>query len=125
VDSKIVYEDDSIMAFLDINPVSEGHTLIIPKKHYENIFDIENLALDKIVRAAKRLASAYKDAFNVNAVNLLNASGAAAQQSVSHFHLHLVPRQENDGLDFWFHGKGESKEALAKTLEKIRKFVKY
>ncbi len=123
-DSKTVYEDEEVMAFLDTNPISIGHTLIIPKKHYENVFDIESGTLEQIASISKRLALIYKKALAVKAVNLLNASGKEAQQSVFHFHLHIVPREENDGIDLWFHGKPEAKNELEKTLEKIKDAMK-
>lgn len=105
-----VYEDELVMAFFDAAPVSQCHTLIIPKKHYENIYDIDEKSLDRIMRVAKKLALAYKKALGVRAVNLLSASGKEAQQSVAHFHLHLVPRKEDDGLDLWF--KPDKKAAI-------------
>ncbi|MFA5333950.1 MAG: HIT family protein [Candidatus Nanoarchaeia archaeon] len=101
IKSNIVFEDDLVVAFLDSNPVSKNHTLIVPKKHYENLFDIPNKELERIIVVAKELALKYKKKLRVNDVNLLNASGKNAQQSVFHFHLHLVPRFEKDGLTLW------------------------
>ena len=98
VKSWTAYEDDRLQAFLDTNPVSEGHTLIIPKEHYETIYDVPASTLEHIIVVAKTLAQAYERKLGVTAVNVLHASGKAAQQSVFHFHLHLVPRRENDGL---------------------------
>jgi len=101
IKSNIVYEDESIIAFLDINPVSEKHTLIVPKKHYENIYDIPEELLSKLTKVAKKLAIEYKQKYNITNLNLLNANGKNAQQSVFHYHLHLVPRKEKDGLNLW------------------------
>ncbi|MDD2678406.1 MAG: HIT domain-containing protein [Candidatus Nanoarchaeia archaeon] len=101
IKSDILYEDDFVLAFLDNNPVSKNHALIIPKSHYENIFDVPKEELMNVVFVAKELALKYKKDWGVSDVNLLNASGKNAQQSVFHFHFHLVPRHENDGLNLW------------------------
>jgi histidine triad (HIT) family protein len=120
IESKIVYEDDKVMAFLDVNPISAGHTLVIPKIHYENIFDISPDTLERIASIAKKLALTYEKALNVKAVNLLNASGKEAQQSIFHFHLHLIPRKANDKLDLWFHGEQNNDTDLDETFKRIK-----
>jgi len=119
-----VYEDNMVMAFLDINPASEGHTLIIPRKHYETIYTIPDRELKRIVVIAKKLAEIYRKALGANAVNILHASGREAQQDVFHFHIHLVPRRENDGLDLWYKSKQRTRAELDKTLRKIKQFMK-
>ena len=96
-----IYEDGEFLAFLDINPVARGHILLIPKAHFENIFDIPEDVLKGLVERAKRLASAVQEGLGASGINFLHASGEAAQQSVFHFHFHLVPRYEDDGLDTW------------------------
>ena len=98
-----VYEDEEVLAFLDINPISMGHTLIIPKEHYENILNIPGETLKRIISVIKVLAGWYKEKLNATGFNILHASGVDAQQSIFHFHTHLVPRYPNDGLDLWFH----------------------
>jgi histidine triad (HIT) family protein len=114
-----VYEDDHVQAFLDINPVSEGHTLIIPKEHYETMYDVPASTLEKIIVVAKTLAQAYERRLGVTAVNVLHASGKAAQQSVFHFHLHLVPRHVNDGLNLWYPPRPRRRPNLDALLSKI------
>ena len=100
-----IWEDEGHIAILDANPVTEGHTLLIPKEHYENIFELPDELAAQMNIACKKVAILLREKFNVNAVNILNASGKAAQQSVFHIHYHIVPRRESDGLDLWFHGK--------------------
>ncbi|MFA5072188.1 MAG: HIT family protein [Candidatus Pacearchaeota archaeon] len=95
-----IYEDDLVLAFLDINPASKGHTLIIPKKHVQDIFEIEEKYLERIISVAKKISNKMKDNFNADGVNLYHASGAAAEQSVFHFHLHIIPRRKDDNIDF-------------------------
>jgi histidine triad (HIT) family protein len=96
-----IYEDEKVLAFLDINPISKGHTLIIPKTHFENIFDIEEEDLKEIINACKKISILLKENLNADGVNILHASGKDAQQSVFHFHLHVVPRYKEDNLDTW------------------------
>ena len=94
-----VYENDSVYAFLDIHPVSEYHTLIIPKKHYENIFDIPEKELTEVILVVKKLAGLYHRQLGINHLQIINSSGAEAQQHVFHIHFHIVPRQRGDGQD--------------------------
>jgi len=100
-----VWEDKNFIAILDVHPVVEGHTLVIPKEHFKNIFETPDECAGSINLACKKVAILLKEKFGVNAVNILNASGKEAQQSVFYLHYHVVPRRENDGLDLWFHGK--------------------
>lgn len=101
IPARIVYENEKVIAFLDVNPISKGHLLIIPKKHFENIFDIEEDYLKGIITSAKELAKKLKKNLNADGINMLHASGKSAQQSVFHFHIHLVPRYNRDKLDTW------------------------
>ena len=102
LESKKVYEDELILALIAKNQVSNGHTLVIPKEHYENIFDIPKELLTKLMVVAQELAVKYQTELNATGINILHASGKDAQQSVPHFHIHVVPRYPNDGLDLWF-----------------------
>lgn len=103
--SKIIFENDEFLAFLPINAVSKGHTLLIPKKHFESIFDFETQSLGKLMEIAQKISKDITQENNATGLNLLQANGKDAQQSVFHFHLHLVPRYKNDGLDLWFKNK--------------------
>jgi len=99
--AKKVYENEKVLAFLTIGPISRGHLLVIPKKHFENIFDIDEDYLKEIIFATKKISQKLKKNLKADGVNILHASGKDAQQSVFHFHLHLVPRYKNDGIDTW------------------------
>lgn len=114
-----VYEDDQVFAFLDINPISEGHTLIIPKRHFENIYDIDNESLQRVITVAKRLAVDYKDKLGAKAVNIAHSSGKEAEQSVFHFHIHLIPRYQNGATPIKFVYDKKLKGKLAETLKKL------
>lgn len=103
--AKIVLENEDILAFVPKEQVSKGHTLVIPRVHFENIFDIDKNTLEKLITVSKDLSEQLAKENNATGVNLLHASGKDAQQSVFHFHLHVVPRYENDGLDLWLREK--------------------
>ncbi|MFZ4648177.1 MAG: HIT family protein [Patescibacteria group bacterium] len=106
-EAKKVYEDESVLAFFTHGPVSKGHTLVIPKEHCENILDISSESLARVMEVTRELAGKMKVEMNATGVNVLHAAGADAQQSVFHFHLHIVPRYPNDGLDLWYQAKIE------------------
>lgn len=118
--SYTVYEDEHVRAFLDIHPVSMGHTLIVPKAHYENIYDIPEQELTHIAAAAKKLAVLYRDRLGARAANLLQSSGRTAQQEVFHFHMHLIPRYEGDSVRMIFRGsKGSSARDIKEAFARI------
>lgn len=101
IESKKIYENEKVLIILDINPIAKGHALVIPKKHFENIFDIDEEDLREIISVAKRMSLDMKEKLNAEGINILHASGKEAQQSVFHFHIHLVPRFKGDNLDVW------------------------
>ena len=90
--SSIIYEDDYVMAFLDIRPVNEGHTLIIPKEHYADIFDTPSELLGKVHQVTKKVAVAVKQAVNVDGISIIQQNGRAANQDIFHLHVHVIPR---------------------------------
>ena len=115
VDGKIpsakVYENDHVFAFMDIAPANPGHLLIIPKQHYRNIFDMPVDVGSKIMEAAVLLANAIKDALKPDGLNLFQSNEPAAFQTVFHFHLHLIPRWEEDPLRLpWKPSEGDIEE---------------
>lgn len=114
-----IYEDEKTICLLDINPISKGHCLVIPKEHFRDIFDIDDEHLKNIISVSKKISTTLKQKLGATGVNILHASGESAQQSVFHFHLHLVPRYKDDGLDTW--PKSNYKE---KSLEEIYQKLK-
>jgi histidine triad (HIT) family protein len=93
-----VAEDEHTISFMDINPWTRGHALVIPRRHSRNLYEIEEEDLDRTVEAAKRLALAMRDRLDCDGVNLLNSCEPAAWQTVFHFHVHVIPRYEGDPL---------------------------
>lgn len=92
-----VYEDDHVLAFLDITQGTKGHTLVIPKTHARNIFDIDEETITQVFRVVPKIANALKEAFDPIGLNIVNNNDAPLQ-SVFHFHVHLIPRYEDDGM---------------------------
>jgi histidine triad (HIT) family protein len=113
-----VYEDDDVLAFLDINPTKPGHTLVVPKKHFLDLLDVDIETLKKIMAAAQKIGAAIKRGLNCGAFNIIQNNGAAAGQIVPHLHFHIIPRDEGDGLIHW-PGKSYAAGAAAETARKI------
>lgn len=90
------------MVIEPIDPISKGHVLVLPKKHFVNMLDTDDETLSHLIVVAKNVGCTLLEQNNAQAMNLLHAAGKEAQQSVFHFHFHIVPRYENDGLDLWF-----------------------
>ena len=114
-----LFEDDLVKVFLDINPVSMGHLLIIPKEHFENIFTTPENVLIRISQVCKKMALLCKEKLGATGVNIVNASGKDAQQSVFHLHFHIIPRYKKDGLDLWFHGKSKDIDEVKEIQKKL------
>jgi histidine triad (HIT) family protein len=120
-----IYEDDKVLAFEDINPVSEGHTLIIPKRHAENLWDIPADDLTAVNMAAKKIIQGIKDALNPTGVAALQLNGRGANQVVMHYHLHLIPRISGSpslSITEWEMKPGDM-EAIKLTAEKIARAI--
>ncbi len=114
-----VYEDDRTLAMLDIMPQSVGHTLVLPKSAAENIFDIDPDSAASVIRTTRLVACAIRSAFQPEGMLLQQFNGAVAGQTVFHFHMHIVPRYENQPLRGHSHNAVDS-ELLEQHAEKIR-----
>jgi len=114
-----IYEDEYTYAFLDISCDAVGHTLVIPKKHYENILDCDKDTYLCVMDTVKKISEHYTKNCGYSGVNLMNASGADAQQSVFHLHIHIVPRKNNDGMNTW--PQLEKKELNLAEIQNILK----
>jgi len=119
IPSKKVYEDENVIAFLDINPASKGHTLVVPKKHCLNIFDIDEEVLKNVITAVKKVATMIKEKLSADGINILQNNGQRAGQIVEHFHFHIIPRYKDDKIAFIFPreaGKPEELEEVCNIL---------
>ena len=118
--SSKVYEDEMVVAFLSNRPVNPGHTLIVPKKHRENIYQIDDEEIAHVYKVAKRIASAVNKAINPEGVRIVQNNGDAAGQVISHFHVHVIPLYKQPTM---FHGEIRERDALENDAKKIRMFI--
>ena len=110
----IVDQDDLTVAFMDIQPATRGHALVVPRRHARDLLEIEAEDLEATIVAAQRLARRMPDRLGADGVNLLNSCGRAAWQTVFHFHIHVIPRYEGDPLQLpWTPGPGDPGEIAA------------
>jgi histidine triad (HIT) family protein len=117
---KIIDEDERTIAFMDINPATRGHALVIPRRHARNLLEIEPDELAAVAVAAQRLARRVPERLGADGVNLINSCGSAAWQTVFHFHVHVIPRYEGDPLRLpWVPGPGDPDE-IAAAAEALR-----
>src|SRR3954468_2002653 len=113
-----VYEDDKTLAFLDINPVQDGHTLVIPKSHAVNIFDISAEDWAAVQETVRKVAAVLEKSMSADGVNLIMNNREHAGQVVEHAHVHMIPRYKGDGLHLWPHHpiKREQAESIAEKI---------
>jgi histidine triad (HIT) family protein len=118
--SSIIYEDDHVMVFLDIRPLTMGHTLVIPKAHYVDIFDTPEKELSRVHIVAKKVSFAIKTATDADGISIIQQNGKAAGQDIFHLHVHVVPRFEGQKLPHF----SELKEVERAKLDEMAKIVK-
>jgi histidine triad (HIT) family protein len=120
IPATIVAEDERTIAFMDINPATRGHALVIPRTHVRDVHEIETADLEAVAGAAQRVAGRAVERLGAAGVNLLNSSGAAAWQTVFHFHLHVIPRYDGDPLRLpWVPAPGDLDD-IAAAGEQLR-----
>ena len=122
--ASVIYEDETVIAFLDIRPLYEGHMLVIPKKHYMDIFDITEDQLSQVHKVTKQVSAAIKKATNSDGISIIQQNGKAAGQDIFHFHVHAVPRFEGQKLPSFSSLKEVEREKLDGTAEKIKQELK-
>jgi len=116
----IVRETETTVAFFDANPVAAYHTLVIPKRHYVSILDVPLDVLLAVMTTVKRVVDSYHDALGLENVQIVNSSGAHAQQDVPHFHVHIVPRHPGDGQDIRWTTHPELRARFDQLLARLR-----
>ena len=120
IPSAKVFEDEQTIAFMDIGQVNPGHVLVASKRHAATLFDLTPEEAGAVMRMAQRVALAARTAFDPDGLMLLQANGAVAGQTVGHFHIHVVPRHEGDGIDYTWPRKEPGPAALADYAERLR-----
>lgn len=122
IPSSTLYEDELFRVILDLSPAAKGHALILPKQHMANIFEMDDTTAGKVFILASRIAKAMKTALNCDGLNIVQNNGEVAGQTVFHFHMHIIPRYENDGQNItWVPGTSEAEErdAIAAQIKAL------
>jgi len=125
--ASIIYEDDKVLALLDIKPFKLGHTLVIPKVHWENIYDIPEDSISQLYKVVKKVAMALKKAVGADGISVIQSNERGGSQGIFHFHTHVIPRYHGDKLNklgvVWESDIQAEKKKLEAVAEKIRRFV--
>lgn len=120
IPSTKLYEDEKVLAFLDIMPAAKGHSLVITKKHYATLIDVPHEELAELAKVVQKIGTAAVKATEAQGFNVLQSNNKVAGQVIPHVHFHIIPRKEGDNLNFsWEQGKAEQKE-----LEEYQKLIK-
>ena len=115
-----IYEDDTFNVILDAGPATKGHALILPKEHYDNLYELPDETAGKAMILAKKLAGEMSRRLNADGLNVVQNNGEAAGQTVMHYHLHLIPRYKNDGQHILWQPSEPSKEELSETRNLLK-----
>ena len=118
IPSSTIYEDEDFRVILDLGPATKGHALILPKKHFRNIFEMDDETAAKVFVLAKKLACAMKETLHCDGLNVVQNNEEIAGQTVFHFHMHIIPRYENDG---YYTASDRSHGKLPAACRKIQK----
>ena len=119
--ASIVYEDKNVLAFMDLSPAIVGHTLVVPREHWENIYEVPEETLTKLIAVVKRVSVAIKKTFDADGIKVIQNNGRAAGQMVFHLHFHVIPVNSNSAIRRGHHGRVASERTrLDETAQKIR-----
>jgi histidine triad (HIT) family protein len=124
IPSAKVFEDDASVAFMDIQPVSKGHTLVVPREHHDPITAVPAEVLKRTILAVQKVAAAQYAGLKAVAINVTQANGALAGQCVPHVHFHVIPRYEGDAHHQWTPGKYSSQEEMQQYAARIRDAIR-
>ncbi len=119
----VIYSDDYVIAILDKYPVAVGHTLVMPKKHFENLLEVDDETLSRLIIVTKRIARAIKEVVKADGINIITNIGYAAGQVIRHAHIHIIPRFNDDSHKFMFTRIDMSEKEKEKIAEKIRELL--
>ena len=119
IPSKVIYEDDNYLSFLDINPNTKGHILVIPKKHVKNFTELTEEQATELIKIVKKIAPKLVSILGVEDYNLALNNGSVAGQIIDHVHWHIIPRYKDDGLKHWGSNQEEI-DRLEETFNKLK-----
>lgn len=118
--SWIVWENEHALAFLDINPISRFHTLVVPRHHYSDLWNIPTSDLQEVIAGVQSVSQLLRDRLGINNVQVINNNGRAAQQEVFHLHFHIIPRSHGDGNNLRWHTHPEYRHDFDRMLGEWR-----
>ena len=119
IPSTTLYEDEDFRVILDLGPATRGHALLLPKNHFANLFELDDETAQKAILVAKKMAGKMKAALGADGFNLVQNNGEAAGQTVFHFHMHLIPRYENDNAGILW----EPGETTPEDMAEVKRLV--
>ena len=119
IPSTTLYEDEDFRVILDLGPATRGHALLLPKNHFANLFELDDATAQKAILVAKKMAGKMKTALGADGFNLVQNNGEAAGQTVFHFHMHLIPRYENDNAGILW----EPGETTPEDMAEVKRLV--
>ena len=119
-----IYEDDEFTVILDINPANLGHALILPKQHYANLFEIDEEVAGRAMKLAKKVATIIKEELGCDGINVVQNNGEAAGQTVFHFHVHVIPRYDNDDFKIGWPQSEPDADKQAALAERLAARIK-
>ncbi len=119
IPSKTLYEDDRFRVILDLGPATRGHALLLPKDHYANLFELPDDVAAEAIKTVKKVATQMKNQLKCDGLNLVQNNGECAGQTVFHYHMHIIPRYQNDGQTIGWKPGEPSQEELEQIREEI------
>ena len=123
IPSATVYEDSICRVILDVNPANKGHALIIPKEHFDNIYELDDDTAAHVFKVATKISKAYKKALDFDGLNIVQNNGEVAGQTVFHFHMHIIPRIKGDPVKVgWVPGTADT-DTIASIVEKVTPYL--
>lgn len=120
IPTNTLYEDDCVRVAFDIEPANSGHVLIIPKNHFDNVYSLDEDTAAHIFQVAVKVANVLKDTLHCEGLNILQNNGEVAGQTVFHFHMHVIPRYQNDGVTLGWQKKTTDAQTIALLQEKMK-----
>ena len=123
IPTNALYEDDIVKVIFDANPAAKGHVLILPKEHFDNIYELDDDTAAHVFKVAAKISKAYKKALDFDGLNIVQNNGEVAGQTVFHFHMHIIPRIKGDTVNVgWVPGPADN-DTIASIVEKVTPYL--
>lgn len=123
IPTNTLYEDDCVRVIFDAEPAAEGHVLILPKEHFDNIYELDDDTAGHVFKVAKKIATAMNKTLDMDGLNVVQNNGEAAGQTVFHFHMHIIPRHNDDTVNVSWEKHKVSSERIKDITDEVRKYL--